>query len=72
MIMSIITLSEFKSRSPTCSEDSGKHSAGSIQEHLNLTSYLATVQLRRRAGEPLGIVLASGKRNDVFVFAYES
>ncbi|KAK9722885.1 PDZ domain [Popillia japonica] len=60
MIMSIITLSEFKSRSPTCSEDSGKHSAGSIQEHLNLTSYLATVQLRRRAGEPLGIVLASG------------
>ncbi|GJQ75883.1 Grip [Trypoxylus dichotomus] len=53
-------LYEFKSRSPTCSEDSGKHSGGSIQEHLNLTSYLATVQLRRRAGEPLGIVLASG------------
>lgn len=55
-----VIFSEFKSRSPTLSEDSGKHSGGSLQDNLNPSLLLATVRLRRRAGEPLGIVLASG------------
>ncbi|XP_022917936.2 glutamate receptor-interacting protein 2 isoform X1 [Onthophagus taurus] len=53
-------LYEFKSRSPTFSEDSGKHSGNSLHETLHQNSYLATVQLRRKPGENLGIILSSG------------
>ncbi|XP_074028671.1 glutamate receptor interacting protein isoform X3 [Leptinotarsa decemlineata] len=51
-------LHEFKSRSPTFSEDSGKpssHMIGSQQRQFH-----TTVQLKKKPGESLGIILTSG------------
>lgn len=54
--------SEFKSRSPTFSDDSGKHSGESSQENFSQSVFTASVQLRRKPGESLGIVLTQGNR----------
>ncbi|KAH0814876.1 hypothetical protein GEV33_007913 [Tenebrio molitor] len=54
----VMELHEYKSRSPTFSDDSGRHSSSALDPQPGLL--LATVQLRRRQGETLGIVLAPG------------
>ncbi|KAF5285680.1 hypothetical protein FQR65_LT13065 [Abscondita terminalis] len=51
---------EFKSRSPTFSEDSGKHSGESFHGPFYNETLLTTVRLQRKAGESLGIILAPG------------
>ncbi|KYB25285.1 Glutamate receptor-interacting protein 2-like Protein [Tribolium castaneum] len=56
----MMELQEYKSRSPTYSEDSGRHSSSALDDPQLL---LTTVQLRKRAGEPLGIVL--GKKSSL-------
>ncbi|XP_066149454.1 glutamate receptor-interacting protein 2 isoform X2 [Euwallacea fornicatus] len=54
----IIELHELKSMSPTFSEDSGKPSS-TCQENRQ-GPFTTTVQIRKRAGENLGIILSAG------------
>ncbi|KAK5644499.1 hypothetical protein RI129_005799 [Pyrocoelia pectoralis] len=55
-----LELYEIKSRSPTFSEDSGKHSGESFQAPFYKETLLTTVRLQRKCGESLGIIVASG------------
>ncbi|KAJ3625617.1 hypothetical protein MTP99_016178 [Tenebrio molitor] len=64
----VMELHEYKSRSPTFSDDSGRHSSSALDPQPGLL--LATVQLRRRQGETLGIVLAPDK-NPTIAFPLE-
>ncbi|XP_044272032.1 glutamate receptor-interacting protein 2 isoform X2 [Tribolium madens] len=54
----MMELQEYKSRSPTYSEDSGRHSSSVLDDQQLL---LTTVQLRKKAGEPLGIVIGNSE-----------
>ncbi|GLV42893.1 Glutamate receptor interacting protein [Carabus blaptoides fortunei] len=68
----IMHVNQLKCRSPTLSDDSGKHSAPSVHSetlsHGIALSYgagtrdtaVTVVELRKNKGEPLGIVLATG------------
>ncbi|RZC36082.1 hypothetical protein BDFB_013807, partial [Asbolus verrucosus] len=52
---------DYKPRSPTFSDDSGKHSSSLLDPQPGL--FLTTVQLKKKFGESLGIVLGTGTRN---------
>lgn len=59
MLISYCSISEFKSRSPTFSEDSGKPASSLLDPHQG--QFFTTVQLRKKPGESLGIILTAGK-----------
>lgn len=61
-----IELHELKSMSPTFSEDSGKPSS-TCQENRH-GPFTTTVQIRKRAGENLGIILSPGEFPHFTVF----
>ncbi|XP_025835465.1 glutamate receptor-interacting protein 1 [Agrilus planipennis] len=59
-------LYEFKSRSPTCSEDSGKRSEdSSLHDSFHQQSFFTTVQLKKRPGEALGITVTSAGNSEM-------
>lgn len=58
MFYTIFFFSEYKSRSPTFSEDSGKHSMDNPQGGLFVTK----VQLKKHLNESFGIILAPGTK----------
>lgn len=52
-------VSEFKSRSPTFSEDSGKPASTLLDPHQG--QFSTTVLLKKKTGESLGIILTAGE-----------